>query len=94
MKIDLQNKTALVCASSYGIGFSCANSLALSGANIILTSRFQSNLKKAETIIKKTIKSLHQRNRVFSYKVDFSDKYSTKIFVRTMSDSDGSGAFV
>lgn len=86
MKIDLHNKTALVCASSYGIGFSCANNLALSGANIILTSRFPSNLKKAEIIIRKTIKNLYQRNRVFSYKVDFSDKYSTKIFVKKIKE--------
>ena len=72
MKIDLKNKTALICASSYGIGFSCANILATTNANIILTSRLESNLKKAEISIKKTIKSLNQKNKVFSYKVDFS----------------------
>jgi len=81
MKIDLKNKTALICASSYGIGFSCANILATTNANIILTSRLESNLKKAEISIKKTIKSLNQKNKVFSYKVDFSNKSLTKEFI-------------
>jgi len=82
MKINLQNKTALICASSYGIGFSCAKILATTGANIILTSRSASNIKKAEELIKKTIKSLNYNNKVFSYKVDFSNKSSTNKFAR------------
>ena len=82
MKINLKNKTALICASSYGIGFSCANILATTGANIILTSRSASNIGKAEISIKKTIKSLNYNNKVFSYKVDFSNKSSTKKFAQ------------
>ncbi|MDA7733195.1 SDR family oxidoreductase [Candidatus Pelagibacter sp.] len=81
MKIDLKNKTALICASSYGIGFSCANILATTNANIILTSRVKSNLKKAETAIKKNIKNLNQKNKVFCYEVDFSNKSLTKNFI-------------
>lgn len=84
MNINLQKKTALICASSYGIGFSCANILATTGANIILTSRFMSNLKKAEISIKKTIKNLNQNNKVFSYRVNFSNKSSTKQFIRKL----------
>ncbi len=81
MIIDLKNKTALVCASSYGIGFSCANILATTGANIILTSRSNKNLKNAEKKIKKTIKQFNLKNEVFSYKVDFTSKVVTKNFI-------------
>ena len=59
MKIDFQNKTALICTSSYGIGSS--------GANIILTNRSASNLQKAEVSIKKNIKKLNYNSKVFSY---------------------------
>lgn len=82
MIIDLKNKTALVCASSYGIGFSCAHTLATSGANIILTSRSINNLKKAESKIKETIKKLNLKNEVFSYKVDLTDKPLIRGFIR------------
>ena len=39
MKIDLEGKTSLVCASTKGLGFSCAENLASAGSNIILTGR-------------------------------------------------------
>lgn len=46
MKIDLQNKTALVCGASKGIGCAIAKELAESGANVILAARSLNELEK------------------------------------------------
>ena len=81
MKINLENKLALICASSYGLGFACANILATSGADIILTSRNTTNLNKAKKNIENNIKMLNKKNRVFTYKVDLTRKESTKKFI-------------
>lgn len=80
MKINLENKLALICASSYGLGFSCANILAMSGADVILTSRNTKNLNKAKKDIENNINKLNQKNKVFTYKVDLTKKDSTKKF--------------
>ncbi len=47
MNLDLINKTALVCGGSQGLGFACANELALLGANIIVASRNEGKLRSA-----------------------------------------------
>jgi len=81
MKINLENKVALVCASSDGLGFACANILSSTGANIILTSRSVSNLKKAKETIQNNIKRLDLKNKVFTFKVNLSNKVSVKKFI-------------
>lgn len=51
MDLELNNKRALVTAGSYGLGYACARSLALEGAQVTICSRDQENVKKAiETI--------------------------------------------
>lgn len=45
MNLNLQNKTALVCGSTQGIGKATAIELALLGANIILLARDENKLK-------------------------------------------------
>ena len=45
MKIDLTNQTALVGASSQGLGFASAMSLAACGANVFLMARSEDKLK-------------------------------------------------
>ncbi len=47
MNLDLTSKTALVCGASQGLGFACANELALMGANIIAVSRDENKLQSA-----------------------------------------------
>lgn len=48
MIIDLSGKTALVTASSKGIGFAIAKALFNSGANVCICSRNEENLRTAE----------------------------------------------
>ncbi len=45
MKIDLNNKNALVCGSTQGIGKAAAIALAQSGANVTLVARNESSLQ-------------------------------------------------
>jgi 3-oxoacyl-[acyl-carrier protein] reductase len=68
MNLDLSGKTALVCGSTQGLGFSSASELALLGANIVLLARNETKLKDA-------VKKLHSSNgQTHSYLVaDFSD---------------------
>jgi 3-oxoacyl-[acyl-carrier protein] reductase len=47
MKISLQNKNAMVCGASKGIGFAIAKKFSDMGANVTLLSRSEENLKKA-----------------------------------------------
>ncbi|MCU0386101.1 MAG: SDR family oxidoreductase [Flavihumibacter sp.] len=47
MQLSLENKTALVCGSTQGIGLAAARELALLGANCILLARNEVSLKEA-----------------------------------------------
>jgi 3-oxoacyl-[acyl-carrier protein] reductase len=47
MKISLENKNAMVCGASKGIGFAIAKKFSEMGANVTLLSRNDDNLKKA-----------------------------------------------
>jgi len=49
MNLSLENKRALVCGSTQGIGFAIAQELALLGASCILLARNEDALKKAIT---------------------------------------------
>lgn len=52
MKLDLNDKTALVTASSGGIGLEIARSLAAEGANVIINGRTQASVEKAVTDVR------------------------------------------
>lgn len=47
MRMDLINKTAVVCGSTQGIGFSTAQLLAKRGANVVLVARNEEKLRLA-----------------------------------------------
>jgi 3-oxoacyl-[acyl-carrier protein] reductase len=52
MTLDLNGKTALVTASSAGIGLEIARSLAAEGANLIINGRGQASVDKAVTDVR------------------------------------------
>lgn len=56
MDLQLKGKTALVLASSSGLGKAIAHELADEGANVMLTSRSENKLKAAKEEIEKTAK--------------------------------------
>ena len=51
MKLGLKNKVALILASSKGLGFACAKGFYEEGANVVIYSRSEENLKKSKNEI-------------------------------------------
>ena len=60
MKIDLQNKNALVCGSTQGIGKATAIALASSGANVTLVARNEEKLKQVKATLNVENSQHHQ----------------------------------
>ena len=74
---NFTNKTVLITAASKGIGFELAKQLALLGANVSMSSRNTTNLKKA----KKIIIGLKKDAKVFIVKQDLENLNSLKNIV-------------
>jgi len=66
MELNLAEKNALVLASSKGIGKMCAKRLAEEGANVMICSRNEKNLRDAEA----EIKSVSKKGKILSIKCD------------------------
>ena len=82
MDFKLQNKTALVCASSEGLGKAAALELAKEGCNISMCARNSENLEKAA----KEIRS-HVDCTIITSVMDLNDKNSLKELVsKTVKD--------
>ena len=73
MNLGLENKVALVLASSKGLGFACAKGLYEEGANVIICSRSEENLKIAKEKIK-AVDSIGPDNKVFPIVADLIDE--------------------
>ena len=69
MNLGLENKVALVLASSKGLGFACAKGLYIEGANVVICSRSEENLKIATQEIEGE-KSINKNNRVYPIVAD------------------------
>jgi len=86
MKLGLENKVALVLASSKGLGFACAQSLYTEGANVVICSRSMENLEMAKKKIEKT-ESLYSDNMVFPVIADLMYENQIENLVRkTLSE--------
>lgn len=64
MNLGLENKVALVLASSKGLGLACAKEFYKEGANVVICSRSEENLNIAKLQIE-AIQSLKPGNKVF-----------------------------
>jgi 3-oxoacyl-[acyl-carrier protein] reductase len=71
MNLGLDNKVALVLASSKGLGLACAKGLYREGANVIICSRFMENLQHAKQEIQKTHTS---DKRILTFEADLNDE--------------------
>ena len=91
MDLGIQGKSAIICASSRGLGKACAYSLAINGVNIILNGRNEEVLEKtkAEILKKKEsvlLKSLNPSDRRIVHQAINDDD-------RFLSSSIGDGRF-
>lgn len=76
MNLSLEEKNAIICGSSQGIGYAIAEELALLGANCILLARNEENLKLAVSHLDSSLRQSH------SYHVlDFNDQDATRLFI-------------
>ncbi|MCW3116333.1 MAG: 3-oxoacyl-(acyl-carrier-protein) reductase, partial [Chitinophagaceae bacterium] len=59
MNLSLQNKTAVVCGSTQGIGLAIAKELALLGASCILLARNEDALQKVTQSLDSSMNQKH-----------------------------------
>jgi len=86
MNLELENKVALVLASSKGLGLACAKGFYSEGANVVICSRSEENLRLAKTEIEQ-LNSLSKNNRVMSVVSDLSEEEQIeKLVERTVSE--------
>ena len=73
MNLNLENKTAVVCGSTQGLGYASAVELALMGASIVFVARNEDKLKE---VIKTVGSSKGQQHQYFV--ADFTDTDAVK----------------
>jgi len=86
MNLGLNNKVALVLASSKGLGLACAKGLYREGANVIICSRSKENLEKAKNEIS-AVSPENLEKKIFAIITDLNDEEQIKSLVeRTIKE--------
>ena len=86
MNLGLNNKVALVLASSKGLGLACAKGLYSEGANVIICSRSKENLEKAKKNITES-RPKNLKNKILAIETDLNDEVHIKSLVeRTIKE--------
>jgi 3-oxoacyl-[acyl-carrier protein] reductase len=85
MELHLAGKTALVVASSQGLGKAIARRLVLEGANVMITSRNEEKLKEVE----KELRALHKGNIAY-VQADITNSEDIKRLVEKTVETYGS----
>lgn len=57
MNLGIEGRTAIVCGSSQGLGFACAQALSLEGVHVVLNGRDRSKLDKAAGELRQTARA-------------------------------------
>ncbi|MFW9829005.1 MAG: SDR family oxidoreductase [Candidatus Thorarchaeota archaeon] len=88
MNLGLEDKVALVLASSKGLGLACAMEFYKEGANVVICSRSKENLDKAKEKIE-SLKSINSNNKVVPIVADLMNENQIKDLVRITLDHFG-----
>jgi len=80
MNLGLNNKVALILASSKGLGLACAKGLYSEGANVIICSRSKENLEKAKNEISE-FSPENLKNKILAIVTDLNDEEQIKSLV-------------
>lgn len=80
MNLSLEEKNAIVCGGSQGIGYAIAEELAIMGANCILLARNEENLKIAVSQLDISIRQAH-----VYYTIDFNNHEAVKALIREIT---------
>lgn len=84
MKIDLQNKRAVITGSTLGIGFAIAKGLAEAGARVVINGRSEKSVKKA----KEELLAALPGAMVDTVAADLSTAAGVETFLRAVPDTD------
>ncbi len=57
MNLGIDGRTALVCASSQGLGLACAQALAQEGVNVVINGRDVAKLDKTAAALRETARA-------------------------------------
>lgn len=80
MNLSLENKTAIVCGSTQGIGKAVALEFASNGANVVLIARNEDKLKQVLTELPTNVSQKHQIiSADFSNPTDLAEKLKTYV---------------
>ncbi|MFX1419384.1 MAG: SDR family oxidoreductase [Promethearchaeota archaeon] len=88
MNLGLENKVALVLASSKGLGFACARGLYEEGANVVICSRSEENLKIAQDKLEKR-ELKNSNNKVIPIVADLMYEDDIKSLINKTMDEFG-----
>ncbi len=88
MDLGLENKIALILASSKGLGFACARKFYREGANVIINSRSKENLEQAKIKIEK-LRNANFHNQIIPLVADLSKERDTENLVQKSIESFG-----
>ena len=80
MNLGLNNKVALILASSKGLGLACAKGLYSEGANVIICSRSKENLETAKNEISE-FRPENLKNKILAIVTDLNDEEHIKSLV-------------
>ena len=81
MNLGLDNKVALVLASSKGLGLACAKLLYSEGANVIICSRSRENLETATREITNN-SNLKLNNEILALKIDLNYEEQISVLIK------------
>lgn len=85
MDLGIDNKVALVLASSKGLGFACAKGLYEEGANVVICSRSKENLEKAKKEIEQA-KSKGNDNKIVALVADLISEEQITLLVNSVKE--------
>ena len=86
MKIELNGKTAFVCASTRGLGYACAQGILDAGGEVIITGRSSARLEEAKSKLLKSSKNKLSDAAINTLAVDLDSRAACDELLEKLTD--------